>query len=100
MDLIPTMEFGFVCYRHNCVFRRAATRMASEMLALMPVTRCDIWLEIVDGRSAKDLAPISSTVTNLGGPSHFAMRLGHIQAMEHDEPSLSIFRTFQTHNYL
>lgn len=83
---MPTLESGFVCYRRGCVFRRAATRMASEILALMPVTRCGIWLGMVDGRNAEDLAPIASTVTNLEEVIAFSMHLGHIQGGKHVEP--------------
>lgn len=60
--------------------------MASEMLALMPVTRCGIWLGMVDGRNSEDLAPTSSTVTNLEEVIAFSMHLGHIQAAKHEEP--------------
>lgn len=60
-----TLEFGFVCNRHDCVLRRAATRISSEMLVLTSVARCRIWLRMVDGRNDEDLAPSSSNVTNL-----------------------------------
>lgn len=63
---MPTLEFGFVCDRHACVFSRAATRMASEILVLTPVTRCGIWLAMVVGWNTEDLVPNSPRFTNLG----------------------------------
>lgn len=63
---MPTLGLGYVCDRHACVFSRDATRMASGMLASTPVTQCDIWLQMVQSRNAKNSTPSDPKIAMLG----------------------------------